>query len=370
MGDYIFKIVLFNEVKNLKKKHPIVYKTFLNKKGEFNRFHHLIKDPDIYENFPVFFYLEHDQELVSYTFSLPDILFIGDQQYQWSWGGGLFSDPAYRGKGLATKLIDNMVNYLHSKNIGRGGVFSTPAAIHIYEKLGYTVLGYANRFVFLKSCKPILKKYLKIEVFSEFCDSFFRPISKLILYLHRDKEIEREEEFELTHITNLDRFTNIGGHNLFYFSKFHFNDSFPKLIFKIMRNSNLKLFIVVDKLHQQPLLYFVINNRYIHNPLGGFSGFKLMTLMDFGFNKEKPICFKILTSKVFDLFSESDAEVLDIISSYEEFSQILKNKWMVKVGKGMSFKYTVPSSWELSDDAKSIESWHLTHFSSDAYSFE
>lgn len=56
-------------------------------------------------------------------------------------GRKAFTDPAYRGKGLATLLVKNMVRVLHERNIAWAGVFSNSVAIRIYEKLGFAFPG-------------------------------------------------------------------------------------------------------------------------------------------------------------------------------------------------------------------------------------
>jgi GNAT superfamily N-acetyltransferase len=371
MDDYTFKVVLFNELDELDVKHPNVVSIFGGSTDVIKMFEPLRKCPDIYDAFPVFFYLEHKDKLVSYLACLPDILSIGDQEYKWSWGGGLYSNPNYRGKGLATNLIDNMVKLLHEKNIGWAGVFSVPAAVHIYKKLGFTVPGYVDRFIYLKSCKPIIHKFIRIKTLGSICDIVFKPISKLVWHIKKDRSIDINHDYQLNHIQDIDQFKHPEKSSLKYFSAFHFNDSSEKLIYKIKHNSNLDLYNIYSKEQQKTILYFVLNNRYLSRPLGGFSDFRLMTLMDYGFySNDDPNYFKVLIHHVFKLFYESDAEALDIISSYGFLSGLLKSKWMIKIGKGMSYKFAAPTNWDLGDEAKQIESWHLTHFCGDAYAFE
>ena len=76
-----------------------------------------------------------------------------------------------------------------------------------------------------------------------------------------------------------------------------------------------------------------------------------------------------LLQAVMSVFESTDAEVLEIITSSQELERAARRYALFKVGKGMSFKYSVPASWGLDRDAADIGNWDLTHYCGDAFSF-
>ena len=369
MANNDVKYIEYGELSSIAESHPTVYEAYVDASGNFAKFDSLANSPDIYDEFPIFFYLEYNGKLVSYISTLPDLMFFQDSSYSWAWGGDLFSDPSYRGKGLATLLVKGMVEVLHNRKIAWGGVFSTPTALHIYKKLGYNILDYVDRFIFLKSAKPVLKRHVKSEAVVDFIDVLIRPLLKCVIAVLKDSNIDKSNitSIEVLDHSELDR---LNDKKIVYFSKFHFNDSFCKLKYKIGMKETVKIYIIHDRNTREALAYYVLSNRYIRKPLGDYSHFNLMTLMDFGFFKKDARIFEYIVNEVFKAFSVSAAEALEVISSYNILSSLLKKRMMVKVGSGMSFKFTLPSTWKLDSSIDSVESWHLTHFSGDAFGFE
>jgi hypothetical protein len=105
-------------------------------------------------------------------------------------------------------------------------------------------------------------------------------------------------------------------------------------------------------------------------PLAGkYKNFKLMTLMDFGLFKNDKRIYSVLLKEVVELFWKSDADVLEVISNSEPLIKLMKKQWMIKIGKGMSFTFSVPERWKFDQMNNELSSWHLTSFCGDAFSF-
>ena len=49
----------------------------------------------------------------------------------------VYTEPAYRGKGLCTKLIQNLIDYGRERGLGRVDLSATKEGHPIYEKLGF-----------------------------------------------------------------------------------------------------------------------------------------------------------------------------------------------------------------------------------------
>lgn len=71
-----------------------------------------------------------------------------------------------------------------------------------------------------------------------------------------------------------------------------------------------------------------------------------------------------------NFFWESDAEILEIITSNPDLIRRAYHKGFIKVGKGIEFWFKAPLGVNLGVDSELIENWHFTHFVSDTYSFD
>ena len=159
-------------------------------------------------------------------------------------------------------------------------------------------------------------------------------------------------------------------HRLYYPDNHHFNDSYQKLKWKIANGNKDSLYLIKDKNTEKPLCYIIARNRKINKGFAQYKNFKLMTLMDYGYFSDKKDIDKIIIQTVFKLFLNNDAEVLEIITSSSSLGHYSRKMGMFKVGRGMSFKFSIPDHFNIGQDCNEISSWHLTHFSSDAFSFE
>ena len=100
-----------------------------------------------------------------------------------------------------------------------------------------------------------------------------------------------------------------------------------------------------------------------------YKDFTIMTLMDYGLFIDDETTYLSIIEKLFDLFWQSSAEVLEVISNSEALCAVSRRKGMLRVGKGMSFKYSLPENWDIGDECNRLENWHLTHFCGDGFSF-
>jgi GNAT superfamily N-acetyltransferase len=359
------------ELDDLARKHPLVYK----ESAKFS-FDDVKGCPDAYDEFPCFFYLVMDDRVVSSFRTFPDKIFIKGRTYPWAWSGSTLTDPSYRGRGLATILNREAVKILHQKGLARSAVFSADATVHIYKKLGFVFPGYVSRFLMLKSLRSFLEAHLRLKGICRILDLFSRPALRLIFrYIYGlrrfgtldvkvDKvPVSREKEF-------VHSFPE-----LHYQNRLHFNDSPSKLIWKTrvsdLRDENdCSLYLIREMSRREPLCYFVLRMKHQREPRGfRYKDFKLMTLMDFGIFKDDNRIYSTLLREIMSFFWKSDAEVLEIISNTEPFNSLMGRRGMAKVGKGVSFIFSVPRDWEWEGEWNELRNWHLTHFSGDAYSF-
>ena len=368
-SEYQFKYITFKELKKLSRNHTSFYKDL--GRSLWTR---LKNCPDINDNFPCFFYLiNKNNEIVCSNKALPDILYANDKKYQWAWTGDIFTEIPYRKQGLATMLIREVTKILHQQDIGRGMVFSTDIALHILRKLNYSFVGYANRYVLVKCAKPFLEAHIRSKSITVFLDLLARPIISLHHRLfsgrRRFNTLEAETfEFQI----NENNKPNESLPKTYHPNKFHFNDILKKVIWKIsITNSkgyNCRLYILKAISSADPLAYFVVRIRVQRNTIGDkYKNFSLMTLMNFCLFKDDKRIVYMLLKKVIDLFWESEAEVLEVISSSEIFLSAMRSMGMIKVGKGMSFTIAIPATWDIGKDSAELKNWSLTHFCGDGF---
>ena len=368
-SDYKFKFIEFKELDILKRERPDLYR---NASSQL-----LLSCPDVFEDFPCYFYLlDNEENIVCSVKTFPDTLVTSNKTYPWAWFGALLTDESYRGKGLATMLIRECKNILHKKGIAWGGVFSTDIAIRIYRKLGVTIPGYANRYLYLKSARPFLIAHVRSIFLSSFLNVLYMGTTRFLYKAFFSKPWIRKRNCRKLIFTEFIENDDIAYQKKINHSTiFHFNDSLDKLIWKI-RGCNLKtgnickLYIAKDLKTNDIVGYFVVRNKIQKEPVAlKYKDFTIMTLMDYGLFINDDTIYSSIIEKLFDLFWESSTEVLEVISNSEALCAVLRRKGMLRVGKGMSFKFSLPKNWNIGDDCKKLENWHLTHFCGDGFSF-
>ncbi|HPV29493.1 MAG TPA: GNAT family N-acetyltransferase [Deltaproteobacteria bacterium] len=361
-----FGFITFGELENRHKSRPP--RDSRANDVEWSSFHERLRGcPDIYDSFPCIFYIEVDNAIACRFFAVPDRLFVDDKVYQWAWAGALYTEDAYRGKGLATRLVRGMEKTLHERNIGWGGVFSNDIALAIYRKLGFTIPGFAPRYLMMKTIRPLLEYHLGKRKIVKVFDVFYRTLAKafspaLIVRAHGKYEMEIVDADGLSALLQSTR--------LHHAQRYHFDSSAERLRWKIGKRSDMSICTVREKKRGRHIGYFITKTRPITEPFGGkYKDFMLMTMMDYGVCSDRADGFGILVSQAVGFFMKSNAEVFELITTAGTEKRIDWSTGLVKAGRGMSFKYSIPSTWNFEEDSKCLTSWELNHFSADAFAF-
>ncbi len=368
-SEYRVKFIEFKELDVIKREQPDLYNNASSRL--------LLSCPDIFEEFPCYFYiLDNEDKIVCSVKTFPDRLVVGIKSYPWAWFGALFTKEDHRGKGLATLLIRECRNILHKKGIAWGGVFSTENALRIYRKLGFTIPGYADRYLFLKSGRAFLSVHVRIKFLASFLNILYMGVIRVVYRAFLSKRWFREKPHRKVVFEECSEFNDTAFKGKIEHSAgFHFNDSIFKLNWKIggcrkKAENACNSYIVRELATNDVVGYFVVRNKLQIEPVASkYRDFRIMTLMDYGLFIDDETVYLSIIDKLFDLFWESSAEVFEVVSNSETLCAELRRKGMLRVGKGMSFKYSLPESWNISDECKKLENWHLTHFCGDGFSF-
>ena len=367
---YVFGFLDFSNKINidyLKKQNTI----FKDSKHSPNKFIESIKTcPDLHDDFPYFFYIMHQAKIIASVKGIPDILFAQETNFKWAWMGDLYTNPHFRGQGIASILWENMLDIYQKRNYFVAGTFANAISAHICRKMGFTFTDKAHRLMFLKKINKFLKPYSRITLLNYFIDYFYRAIvyaSKPLV--HRDVP-HNYKNYEIIKID----FSNLQDLNIFntlkYNIPFHFNDGKSKVFWKLNSANDFSSYIVIESISKKPILYLILKYRKIkHMFAGRFTNFKLMTLMDFGMKSGTKFELELLIQILLSEFWKSDAEALEIVTSLPVLIHKLYRKGFFKAGQGIEFFFKPPNKLEQQFLSRKIEHWHFTHFVADGYSF-
>ena len=372
MSDYAFSYVTYGELDDLESRHPVVHESGKGPQG--TRYQGC---PTISGDFPCFFYLTTRRgELVASTSALPDVLVTKGSFRPWVWTGDLFTEEAFRGEGLATVLQRESTRLLHRRGIGRASVFSSDTSVHIHQKGGETLVGYAARYLVLKSAGPFLRAHLRSRGVTRVLDALSRPIigsaARMCWASGRARSPGTpglDERVVALDQASADRFASLQ-----YSTPFHFDDSLAAIRWKLEQaNANpasqCDLHLLTDS-HDTPVGFFITRLKHVSQPLGGkYQGFFLLTLMHFGLFENDAGIHPALLDQLLELFWKSPAEVLEVITNCEPLLSAARSRGMLRVGKGMSFTFAVPGDWNFEAGDYELQRWPLTHFCGDGFTF-
>jgi hypothetical protein len=366
---YELRVVQLGEVDNLEARHPQI--------------HHLLS-PDLmakYARFPgangespVFFYLEHEGSVCSYFRTIPDEITIDGSTRRWAWSGDNFTFPEFRNRGLSTKLHGQATAYLHEHGTGRAGVYSTDVALHVFKKLGFTLLGFAERYLLLRSASPLLDAHIPSAPVRSMLNAISKPLAGTAIagvkiwnhLLQTGTKCSRGDESSADTLQEVLRRTADS-------RPIHFGMSATLLQLKLeiaKQTGDMSWWLIYDAKSNDCLAYMVVRERVQKELLAErYSGFRLMTLMDFGFVVGDARAAAAVVGHLINLFVNSDCDVLQIISNNDLVNRSAVRRGMRKVGKGMSFTYSAPKDWNLPAHCGQLRSWHLTNFCGDAFTW-
>lgn len=369
---FSFECIDYSQIDMLKDKHLLIFLNNNSRHNPLTFINQLKRCPDISYDFPFFFYIFKNNKIVASVKTYPDILYVEEKKYKWAWTGDLFTDQAYRGQGAASFLWERMTDFLNQRNYFIGGTFANSISIHILRKMGFIMTNRAHRLLFLKTARPFLSAHSKNLFLNKLIDAgyrfFIHGLKKTILKPINPDDLNLWIK-KLNHTNNFEDLYNSNG--LFYNEQYHFNDTAPKLKWKMENTKNYTHYLVFDKISKEKIFYVIFKSRRIkHKFAGRYSDFNLMTLMDFGTYTGAKKNIDRLLSFLEMIFWESNAEIFEIVTSNPYFIRKTYRKGFLKVGRGEAFLFKPPSKKILDDRSEKIENWHFTHFIADAYSFK
>lgn len=370
--DVEYKHLLYGQLADYEASHPALFRLKVADEHYPRCFPLLHSCPDIYDDFPCFFYLQRGDRIVASMAALSDTATIDGQTVPWAWWGALFTSPDCRGQGLGNTLMDGVIRTFDEHGITIGGSFASPISVRMCLNLGFQMTGRAPRLVLLKSARPFLSPHVPANVIVTLLDAPYRVLAGGIRALTSSGGRQDTETAPLMLAGGEAEGAGVppGATAPRYHQPCHFNDTWDKFRWKVAQCKDARIYHITERASGGVLARFVTKTRLVTGAFAEkYTGFRLMTLMDYMVFGEPEAGYAALANVVTRQFWESDAVVLESVAASDALNKRLRRKFMVPGGKGVAFFYKTPRGVTLPPVANDVSHWHFTHFSTDAFSF-
>lgn len=323
-----------------------------------------------YQDFPIVFYAVEGGKVAAFFRSFPDQLFYAGRQFNWAWNGNLFTHPNFRRRGLAQAIVEDQINQFEQMNFVWGGVFSAPAALRLYEKLEFSMVGAAPRLFLIRNIRQFVRHHLP-SFPSYLGESLYKGLFELSMRLlrARRRDARRVNAEEVSPI----EFEKIANGHIVSEPNTAYWGNCPRWTTKrLEQRAADRIFLLRQEGEAEAFGFAVIRERQIKsNPFKGkYTGINLMTVMHYGYfdiRRDYPALF--LTGLT-EVFLNSEADMLELVSSSPGICGEAKRFGLLSLGDGMSFKFKEPSMLYGELPTQGVSAFHLTHYAGDAFSFE
>ena len=330
--------------------------------------------PGADDDFPIFFYLSYGENVCAYLRAIPDLLTIDGRNRRWAWTGDNYTDPQFRRQGLSTRLQQAATRHLHYMGIGRGSVYSTEVTQRIFEKLGFTHVGYAKRFLLLRSLTPILEANISRRLLRRMTAGVLNPMVRFSAVCARGRNkmtLTRTVCRRMTDFSDLQfgqLLENIASRRSLHFG---IQPDLLRQKFEIAKKSGtMSAWLILEKKTGESLAYMILRERFQDKPMAEkYRGFQLMSLADYALVNDDAGTVSALAGHCLEVFFQSGCDVLEIVSNKKCVHNAAVRRGLLPVGKGMSFNYSVPENWQWGAEQAQLEKWPLTGFCGDGFTF-
>jgi GNAT superfamily N-acetyltransferase len=322
-------------------------------------------------DFPYLFYAIEDGCILSYFRSFPDILIQGDNVYRWAWNGQLYTEPAYRGRGLARAIVQRQLDEFARRDFIWGGVFSSPAALRLYARMKFCMLGHAPRLCLIRDVRPFLRHHTSshavVSVAGVVYDAAFIAVSRLLSSGSRFEQRHDLKEIDIAGLSTLLVHRSHVRPEAFYWGR-----DVSWLEARQAARGIDRIHVIRRRSEIDPCAFLITRDRCIRKrPLmTRYSPVKVMTVMEFGqFDRGADIPDALVGAALL-LFARSDADLIEIVTSSPGINAAAHRRGFRALGAGMSFKFMAPPGSPLHQLKTGLPDWHLSHYCGDAFAFE
>jgi GNAT superfamily N-acetyltransferase len=338
-------------------QHPELNKPFMASNGPSDA------------SFPYLFYAVEDGQIASYFRSFPDILNWGDRSFRWAWNGGLYTAPAFRGRGIAQRIVQLQLDEFARRDIIWGGVFSSPAALRLYERMKFCMPGHAARLCILRNIRPFLRHHTGNPIAVSAAGlTFGAAFAAAQTLLFRIADFKRNYYLDI--IDGRGFAALLARRSLVRPQKYYWGRDASWFEARLAAIDNIH--VIHRRGEIEPCAFLIIRERTIQKrPIKEkYTGIKMMSVMEFGQFDEGPDIPDALVGASLMLFKESDADLLEFVTSSAPIQAAARRRGFLPLGAGMSFKFMAPPGNPLCGIETTLSDWHLTHYCGDAFGFE
>lgn len=318
-------------------------------------------------DFPYLFYALEDKRVVAHFMSFMDVLISTERQFRWVWNYGLYTEPDYRRRGIAEHMVQRQLEEFARRDLIWGGVFSSPAAIRLYERMKFSLLGHAPRLCLVRNIRPILRHHTQsptaISVGGLIYGSLFSAAQRLQF------SVSHFEENYSVDAIDASSFRALFTRPLVTTGKFYWGNH--ARWFEVRQSPIDKTYIVRRRGESDPCAFLIIRERTRKTlMMARYTGIKVMSVMEFRqFDRGYDIPNALIGTSLL-LFRQSDADLLEFVTSSPTIIAAARRRGFLPLGMGMSFKYMAPPGNPLHGLKTTMADWHLSHYCGDAYGFE
>ncbi|MBL4892744.1 MAG: GNAT family N-acetyltransferase [Rhizobiaceae bacterium] len=322
-------------------------------------------------DFTYLFYAIENGQIASYIRSFPDTLFHEGRPHKWAWNSGLFTEPSFRGRGLAGAIIEQQLEEFSRQNLVWGGVFSSPAALRLYERLDFYPLEYSPRLCLIRNIKPFLHHHISNHIISS-GGNFVYKLGFSVIQKFVFRPPHTSESSYIEQVTPEQFSALLSKYSIYFPEKFHWEHDASWFLERRKRRNIDKIYTIRLSSAREPNFFIFIRSRTMEkNPIKNrYHGVKMMSVMEFGQFQSYSNFPKHLIEAVLKLFSKSDADMMEFVTSSPSIIKAARKSGFFPIGAGMSFRFKAPKGHPLENMPVKPSDYHLSHYSGDAFGFE
>jgi GNAT superfamily N-acetyltransferase len=359
-----FHTIRLGELPELEKYHPAVWRADPTLPQPI-----LPQDTDPNPDFPILFYCEEGRDLACYIRCFPDTLHVAGRAVPLAWNGNLLTLPEFRRRGLARAIVECQMQEFARTGTVWGGVFSAPAALRLYEKLSFSMVGTAPRLCFVRSTTAFLDHHMPTAL-ARVAGGLGAGAARLL-----DRALRLRQPFRSTVSSREISKADFAGLAAAGFAapqgQAHWDHSPDWLLRRQSVRDIDHIHLVERSGGGDPVGYIVVRQRRnLKRPIREkYYGVDVMSLMHYGAFSDDRDANEMLLAAALNLFAASDADMFEVVTSDPALREAARRAGLFPLGGGMSFKFHASEALTelLPTD---LAAYKLTHYSGDGFSFE
>ena len=310
------------------------------------------------DDFPYLFYFIDGDDILGVRRAIPDVCYREGEEIAFAWCYDTVVNPDHHGKGIGTKLVAVQVEEFARRGQVSGAAFSAPAMMRIYDKLGYSVLGFAPKYAKVRNVAPFLHRKVRSGVIASLMAVPLNLAQKAL-------ELGRARSGFSIEQLNTGEFERFWNDISTKGARYHWDADARWVASRLGPND--ETWAVRTAPNGKPSAVLVVRDRKrVENDADKVAVHRL-TLMHYGLATE-PDSMDALAAGLSKLLRTKNADVADIITTEPDANSALARQGFKRRGDGMTFVFKEPGATRLPQSGK-LSDWKLTHFCSDGFLF-